>query len=113
MFFLAGFETIQVTSSNFVYFMAQHPKFKQKFLDEITPVLDSASDDFVKKLTLNVVEDNFIYTKRCIYETLRLNPPTGGSSNSCFNKSVNLGGVDFFKDDTVFCLNFLAIHHDP
>jgi len=40
-------------------------------IKEFTPVLEKASSDFVRLLTPDVV-DELIYTKQCVYESLRI-----------------------------------------
>jgi cytochrome P450 len=47
IFFLAGNETIKTSSTNTVCYLTQLPLIKKRFIDEITPVLDEAKEDFV------------------------------------------------------------------
>ena len=54
----------------------------------------------------------FEYTKRCSYESMRINPPTGVNFSALFSQKTRVGGVDF-NPDTAFFVNIEAIHHDP
>lgn len=92
--FLAGDETCNITTANFLYYMAQFPEFKSRVMEEIMPVLEKASPDFVNLLSPDVV-DNFVYTKQCVYETLRACPSGPCSMPSMFSQDVKIGGVDF------------------
>ena len=45
-------------------YLTQHSEFKAKLLEEVTPYLDKAAEDFVEKLTIDDV-DNFSYVRNC------------------------------------------------
>lgn len=110
--FLAGDETCNVTTANFIYHMAQYPQYKKKVIDEIMPVLEKAKGDFINNLSPYVV-DEFVYTKQCVYETLRICPSGPQTMPSCFNQDVTIGGVDFKAHKTTFNVNMQAIMMDP
>jgi cytochrome P450 len=54
--FMAGNETIKVSSTNTVCQLTRHPEAKRKFLEEISPVITRASNDLVNKLTIDDVD---------------------------------------------------------
>lgn len=110
--FLAGDETCNVTTSNFLYYMAMHPEYRARVLSEIMPTMSEASSDFVHKLSPNVV-DEFLFTKQCVYETLRICPSGPQTMPSMFNQDVTIGGVDFKAHKTSFIINMQAIMMDP
>lgn len=110
--FLAGDETCNITTANFLYYMAQHEDYRAKVMKEIIPTLDAASSDFVNKLSPDVV-DEFVYTKQCVYETLRHCPSGPSTMPNYFNQDVKIGGVDFKKNKTTFIVNMHAILNDP
>jgi len=56
---------------------------------EITPVLDDVSDDFVEGLTMDSIEQ-FVYAKRCWYESMRMESPAPYSTSSRFSKTVRI-----------------------
>ena len=61
-------------------------------MDEITPVLDLASDDFL--LNLNSEEiDKFEYVRKCWHESMRLQPPFPTSTSHRFTKTVTIKGI--------------------
>jgi cytochrome P450 len=41
-FFLAGFKTIQVSTTNLIYYLIKHPEIKLKLLDEVVPYVHAA-----------------------------------------------------------------------
>jgi cytochrome P450 len=109
--FFAGMDTIKTSIVNTICFLVQNPTFKAKFMAEIIPILDAASDDFVVKLNTEAT-DEFEYVRRCWFESMRLQPPATNSSFSYLAKDVRIKGVDFNKD-TMFMINIAAIHMDP
>lgn len=111
LFFLAGNETIKTSSANTTCYLALYPDKKAKFMDEITPVLESFRGDYIAKMTIEAVEE-FSYVRACWSEALRLQPPAPMSSMNSFSQNTCLKGVDFFTTDT-YILNFNAIHTDP
>jgi cytochrome P450 len=50
--FIAGNETLRISSANTVCYLYQNPEMKAKFLAEIVPVLDEVSNDLVNGLTM-------------------------------------------------------------
>ena len=45
-FFLAGMKTIQVTTTNLIYYLNKHPEYKEKLNAELFPVLDKIKTNF-------------------------------------------------------------------
>ena len=109
--FLAGNETIKVSSTNTTCYLTQHPDAKAKYLAEVTPVIERTRGNFVEELTIDDV-DQFNYVRYCWYEAMRLDPPVPGSLSNCFNKPVTIGGAQF-DTDTACSINFCAVHRDP
>ena len=68
------------------------------------PVLEKANSDFVTMLSPDVV-DNVVYTKQCVYETLRACPSGPCSMPSMFSQDVTIGGVEFKAHKTTFIIN--------
>lgn len=81
--FLAGDETCNITTANLLYYFTANRHCQTKMIEETTPLLDGASSDFVNLITTDVV-DGFIYTKQCVYESMRITPPGPSSMPSLF-----------------------------
>lgn len=77
-FFLAGMKTIQVSTTNLIYYLTKHPEFKVKLLKEILPPVEKAKNDIVKDLTYDTVME-LDYLQQCFNESLRIEPPTNVS----------------------------------
>lgn len=73
-FFVAGFKTIQISTTNLIYYLHKHPEIKEKLLKEILPPVEAAKDNIVEKLDYDTVME-FEYLHQCYYESLRINPP--------------------------------------
>ena len=80
-------------------------------MNEIIPVLDRASENFLIKLNSDEV-DSFEYVRRCWHESMRLQAPFPVSSTHKFIKTVKIKGIEF-SPDTLFHINIDAIHSDP
>lgn len=74
-FFLAGMGTIQVTTTNLIYFITKFSESKEKLMREIRPPVDQVKEGVKEGLTYDTVMD-FEYLHECFYETLRLDGPT-------------------------------------
>lgn len=111
--FLAGNETIKVSSTNLTCYLTQNPGIKAKVLAEVGPTIENLAkkDNLVNGLTTDCVED-FSYLRNCWYEAMRLEPPTPVSINGVFIRPTVIGGVTF-DANTTFSTNFNAIHRDP
>ena len=48
-FSFAGFKTIQVSTTNMIYYLTMKPELKQKLLAEVMPKLESVSQDFINE----------------------------------------------------------------
>ena len=84
-FFLAGMKTIQVSTTNLIYYLTKHSEIKTKLLNEILPPVQLASDNIVENLSYDTVMD-FNYLQHCYYESLRIEPPVSGSIPQMFTK---------------------------
>lgn len=110
--FLAGDETCNITTANFLYYMAIYGDCKAKIMEEILPTLEKASSDLVNNLTPDVV-DEFVYTKQCVYETMRHCPSAPSTMPNHFSQNMKIGGVDFYAHKTTFIINIHAVLNDP
>lgn len=79
--FLAGNETIKISSTNTVCQLVRHPEVKSKFLQQVSPVIMKAADNLVDGLTIDDVE-RFDYVRWCWYEAMRLEPPAPRSMSN-------------------------------
>jgi len=115
-FFLAGMKTIQVSTTNLIYYLTCHPEFKNKLMAEILPVLEkaAATGDITQNLTYDSVME-FEYLLQCFNESLRIEPPTNVSISQFFEKdtTLNLGSGQLqVKKGTPIQILFEAIHHN-
>jgi cytochrome P450 len=60
--FLAGNETIKISSTNTVCYLTQNPTMKKKFLDEVSPAIEAAKGNIIDKLSVEDVEE-FTYVR--------------------------------------------------
>jgi cytochrome P450 len=56
-FFLAGMKTIQVSSTNMIYYLCKHPELKAKLIKEIVPPVERVKDNIVDGLEYDTVMD--------------------------------------------------------
>lgn len=77
-FFLAGMKTIQISTTNLIYFMTKHPEYKAKLEKEVLPAVESAKSDIVNNLEYETVME-FEYLQMCYNEALRMEPPAANS----------------------------------
>lgn len=54
-FFLAGMKTIQVTTTNLIYYLTKYPEHKKRLLEEILPPVAKISDSIVEKFDYDTV----------------------------------------------------------
>lgn len=59
-FFFAGMKTIQVATTNLVYYLEKHPQYKAQLLREIALPVEKVKDQIVEKLEYETVL-NFSY----------------------------------------------------
>lgn len=60
-FFLAGMKTIQVTTTNLIYYLTKHKDHKRTLLKEVLPPIEQAEKNIVDELTTDtVMEYNFL-----------------------------------------------------
>lgn len=78
-FFLAGMKTIQISTTNLIYYMNKHPEYKQKLLAEILPPVEAVKDNIVEGLTYDTVME-YEYLIQCFSESLRIEPPAAVST---------------------------------
>ena len=78
-FLLAGMKTIQISTTNLIYYLTKHQNIKEKLLKEILPPVEAVKDNLIEGFTLETVTD-FEYLSNCYYESLRIEPPVANSS---------------------------------
>ena len=54
-FFLAGMKTVQLTTANTIMYLAELPEFRQRLLNEITPVMQAVAENIIEDLTYEKV----------------------------------------------------------
>jgi cytochrome P450 len=79
-FFLAGMKTIQVSTTNLIYYLQKHPEYKAKLLKEILPPVEKVKDNILEGLEYDTVMD-FEYLRQCYSESLRIEPPAAISTH--------------------------------
>lgn len=57
VFFFAGMKTIQISTSNMIYYMEKHPEYKEKLLKEILPPVEKVKDNILQGLTYDTVQE--------------------------------------------------------
>ena len=80
---LAGTETVSVTTANLIYYLTANKSMQVKVVAETAPVLAKLENNFIEMLTPDDIE-LFLYTKRCAYESMRINPPAPTSFPAMF-----------------------------
>jgi len=78
-FFLACMKTIQISTTNLIYYLTKHQNIKEKLLKEILPPVEAVKDNLIEDFTLDTVTD-FEYLSNCYNESLRIEPPVANSS---------------------------------
>ena len=110
--FIAGMETIQISTTNVIQHLIEEPDMKKRLLDETEAVLlEAEKTNLVEGLTAEMVE-NFNFTRNCFYEALRMDAPTSVSGAASFSEDVKIGKVNFTKD-IGFTLMIFLMHMDP
>lgn len=113
-FFAAGMKTIQVSSSNTVYYLTKHDDIRKKVLAEILPPVEKVKDNIKDGLTYETVQD-FDYFTMVYKECLRKEPPAANTVNQMLDRDTTIGTNKKFtiKKGTSFQFNIEAIHNDP
>lgn len=52
---MAGMKTIQISTTNLIYYLTKHPEYKEKLLKEILPPVEKVCDNIVEKLDYDTV----------------------------------------------------------
>ena len=88
--FVAGFKTIQVSTTNLIYQLLTHPKIHDKLVAEIRPPLDALNGKIQEGFTVDMAMD-LDYLHCCYWEAMRLEAPAVGSAPGCFSRDVTIG----------------------
>lgn len=54
-FFLAGMKTMQISTTNLIYYLTKHPQYKEKLLKEILPPVELVKNNIVEELEYDTV----------------------------------------------------------
>ena len=54
-FFLAGFKTIQISTTNLIYYLTKHPEIKAILMDEILPPVEKVKENILEGLNYDTV----------------------------------------------------------
>lgn len=54
-FFMAGMKTIQVTTTNMIYYLTKNPEVKAKLMKEVLPPVEKVSDRIIEDLDYDTV----------------------------------------------------------
>lgn len=114
-FFLAGMKTVQISTTNLIYYLTKHPEYKAKLLKEILPPVELVKDNIIEGLEYDTVMD-FEYLHQCYYESLRIEPPASVSVHQTMSEDTNIdvsGKPILFEKDKMFIILFSNVHHDP
>ena len=89
-FLFAGMRTVQMTTTNTIYYVSKHPHCYEKLMAELTSPLEKAKGNFVEDLDYETVS-GFDYLPQCYNESLRINAPAEFSISNAFNRDVTIG----------------------
>lgn len=103
-FFLAGHETSAMALTWAFYYLSKHPEIEQRIREEIQTV--GVKD----KVTLEQL-DELSFTKKVIYEVLRLKPPVWTIAREAIQEN-STWGYDIYKGDSVV-VNAYLMHQHP
>ncbi|KAM7203249.1 Cytochrome P450 [Rhypophila sp. PSN 637] len=110
-FLFAGHDTTSGLLSFLVYYMIKHPDARAKLQEEVDRVLAKQ-----RGITVDALND-LAYTRACLRETLRLEPPSPGSVLAPFideNDHVTIGGGKYMvRGGQPTVIVFAKLHRDP
>jgi cytochrome P450 len=93
--FIAGMETIQISTTNLVQHLTAKPDLQKRLIEETESYLVGAEREGIVAGLTSEITENFNFTRNCFYESLRLDPPTSVSGAACFLQDVKIGNVTF------------------
>lgn len=110
-------KTIQISTTNLIYYLTMHPEYKTKLLAEILPPVEKVHENIIEGLEYDTVMD-FDYLRQCYNESLRIEPPASSSGHATVDVDTTITRKDgkgqlLIKKDQLLMFNFSAIHHDP
>ena len=70
-FFFAGMKTIQIATTNLIYYVTKDQKIKQKLMEEIIPVCAKVQGMLDYETVMG-----FDYVQQCFHESLRIESPS-------------------------------------
>ena len=113
-FFAAGMKTIQISSTNLVYYLTKHDDIREKMLKEILPVVEKVKDNIKDGLDHDSVQD-LDYFNMCYKECLRKEPPAANTITQTVDPDTVVGTTQKFtlKKGMNFMFSIESIQNDP
>lgn len=71
-------KTIQVSTTNLIYYVTRDAEIRKKLFAEILPAVDKVKDNIMDGLDYETVNE-FDYLQQCYHESLRIEPPSNVS----------------------------------
>ena len=111
--FIAGFKTVQITTTNLIYKLLTNPAIYDKLMTEIRPPIDALNGKIQEGFTPEMAMD-LDYLHCCYWEAMRLEPAVMSSAPACFSRDVTIGPEKMvFPKGLEFILQIDYIHMDP
>jgi cytochrome P450 len=109
--FMAGSNTVQGTTTNFLCHYASNEKLRKDFHAEVDPCMAEVKDDMLNKFTYEMADD-MTYVKNAYYEVMRINTPFGTGNAATVSRDTIMNKVSLKKGDPF--LTFMGfVHKDP
>jgi cytochrome P450 len=105
-FFFAGMKTIQISTTNLIYYVTKDARVKAKLLAEIIPVCERLEGVLDYDSVMG-----FDYLQHCFHESLRIESPSPFSLQQMMSQDTTIGPL-LLKKGQVFIVMFHEIHHD-
>jgi len=86
-------KTIQISTTNLIYYLTKHQDIKRKLLAEILPPLERVKDNIVEDFTYETVME-YEYLQQCYNEVLRIEPPAANSVQQTVLSDTEIGKGD-------------------
>jgi cytochrome P450 len=71
-------KTIQISTTNLIHYMCQHPEYKAKLCEEILPPIEKVKDNIIEDFDYDTVME-YDYLVKCYMESLRICPPASNT----------------------------------
>lgn len=105
LMFIAGMETIQMSTTNLVQHLTINPDMKKRLIEETEPIIAKAENTgIVSSLSWDDLEQ-FNFTRNCFYESLELSLPPLFQVQRASLKTLKLARSRFRKTWDSFCFS--------